>query len=788
MKISREWLSEFVNWVENDPEVIAERLTRSMGEIDEVEKQGKYLDDVVVGKVKNLRKHPQADRLSVCDIETEQGVKHVVCGGTNLREDMLVAFAHVGSTVLAAGKEEVTLSRVKIRGEDSEGMICAPEEVELQHLFPTTPADGARPIADLTDKSFAVGTSLRDALGMHDVVFHIDNHAITNRPDLFSHMCVARECVALGLATWKKRPETPAPAFTTTATPFTLKNDVPDIVTDYTSCLLRIDGTAETPDWMKRRLEATGWRSINLVVDITNYVLMEVGMPLHAFDADDFRGTVTLRAAKKGENITTLDGVQRALPQGSVIISDDDGIFDLFGVMGGLRTSNKATTTNIFLQAGVIEPSSVRRTMIAMAHRTDAGTVYEKGVLLATATAGLARAVELFTTLHPNVSVISEAVGWGTMIPKNPITLTADAIARIIGTEIPATEIQTILENLGCTLKETSKTLTVTPPLWRNDLIIAEDLVEEVARIHGYANITPVMPEASIVPPERDAGIHVLRDALKEAGYNELIHLAFSSPQILKKLRLDSSTAASIENPFGEELSLMRPSLLPAMLQTVAREVRKIDQLYLRAFEYGHVFLDGMQPEHLCLVLAAKAKVPLSGEPLLLLKKDLLTAFSCAGYSLAFAATTKNLPSFAHAGRSASILCDGKTIGVLTEIQPQVAKAFDLPARTAVAIIDRDMLKTIPSAVTIFQPIPAFPSVIFDETIPMPKTSFASLTQNLSTLDPLLAEVRLVDVYDDAAARTLTLRFTYRAEDRTLTQDEVEKIHAKVLQELKKVS
>jgi phenylalanyl-tRNA synthetase beta chain len=788
MKISRDWLSDFVTWIETDPAVIAERLTRSMGEIDKIEQQGKYLDGVVVGKVKNLRKHPQADRLSVCEIETESGIKHVVCGGTNLRDDMLVAFAHIDATVLAGGKEEVTLTRVKIRGEDSEGMICAAEEIELQELFPSRPEDGSRPIADLTSRNFVVGTALRDALNLHDVVFHIDNHAITNRPDLFSHIGVARECVALGLAVPRKRTETPAPTFAKTAIPFTLNNDVPHLVTDYSGCLLRMEGTGETPDWMKRRLEATGWRSINLVVDITNYVLMEVGMPLHAFDADDFRGTVTIRAAKKGESITTLDNVKRPLPEGAVVISDDEGIFDLFGVMGGLRTSNKSGTTHIFVQAGVIDPVSVRRTMIAMAHRTDAGTVYEKGVSLATAKAGLARAVELFTTLHPQAVLISKEVAWGKMQPKKAVQLSVEKITDLIGATISPAQVQKILSDLGCTVTLTTNKLTVTPPPWRNDLTIAEDLIEEVARIYGYAEITPIMPEASIVPPDRETGMNLLRDALSEEGYNELIHLAFSSPQSLQKLNIDPATAVSIENPLGEELSLMRPSLVPSLLQTVGREVRRSEASYLKAFEYGCVFSKDEQQEQLCLVVAAKGKVLLSEEPLLVAKADLHSACKRAGYSVTFQQTNKHLPAFAHAGRSATILCEGKSIGLLTEVQPQIAKTFDLPSRTAVAMIDWDALRVIPSTVTIFQLLPAFPSVEFDETIPMPTSSFGSLTQQLKNLDTLLRAIRIVHLYDDGVTRNLTLRFTYRSDDRTLTQEEVKTVHAKVVQELQKAS
>src|SRR3990167_5013344 len=338
MKLSLEWLSEFVTFTTTDPEEIARRLTAHVGEVDDVEIQGKYLKDCCVGKVSNLRKHPGADKLNLCNVETDRGVKNIVCGGTNLREGMLVAFAHVGATV-KHGDEKMTLKEAKIRGEKSEGMICAAEELELKDMFPAKKEDGERPVIELKVESgkWKVGMSLKEALGMDDVIFHIDNHAITHRADLFSHIGFARECVAIGLAEWKKEPKMPSFTFPKTALPFALKVENPKLMPRYCACLIAIDGLGVTPDWMKKRLIATGSRPVNLPVDITNFVMMEIGVPLHSFDAGDIKGNVTMRASKKGESIVTLDQVKRALPEGALILEDDGGIFDLLGIMGGDR-------------------------------------------------------------------------------------------------------------------------------------------------------------------------------------------------------------------------------------------------------------------------------------------------------------------------------------------------------------------------------------------------------------------------------------------------------------------
>ena len=787
MKISRDWLGDFIDWIESDPQVIADRMTRGMGEVEEVTLQGAIMDRVVVGKILTLGKHPNADKLSVCTIQTDDGVKHVVCGGTNLSQDMLVAFAHVGASVKAGGKEMLTLSKVKIRGEESEGMICAAEELEIESLYPPKPEDGARPVVNLTAAGFKPGTPLRKALGMDDVIFHVDNHAITNRPDLFSHIGIARELVAMGLATWKKEPAMAAIKFPATAPTFTLKNDAEELVPFYNAAVLGIESVQESPEWMQRRLTAVGWRPINLVVDITNYVLMEVGMPLHAFDADDFKGDLHIRAAKKGEKITTLDNVQRQLPEGAIIISDDNGIFDLFGVMGGLRSSTKPTTRRIFLQAGIPDPAAVRKTVIAMSHRTDAATVYEKGVLPITANMGLRRAIELFLQLSPGAKVLSKPVTWGKAANPKAVKLPAARISEFIGTAISAAVIKKILTDLGCDVKTAGTTVTVTPPAWRRDLNHAQDVIEEVARVYGYANIPPVMPDSSIVPPDRDMRVAKIRDSLSGSGAFEMLHLAFTNPAQLKRWNMDPHDAVGIENPIGEELSLMRPSLIPAIIETAAREFRNTEAAMLKTYEIGHVFRKGDEHPGCTYAVLARGKTTVKDAPLLVAKTDILRALKAAGYDAEVREGAVPLPGVAHEGRSAEISVNGALVGHLFELHPALQASLGLPGRTAVATVGLHRLLTLPAHVTLAKPLPMFPSVTFDETLPLgAKTSHAAAMKALKAIDPLLESIDVADLYEKDALRTITLRFTYRAKDRTLTQEEVEKIHAKVLAELKK--
>ncbi len=841
MKISLEWLSDFVDLTEHDPQVIADRVTTGVAEVDEVEVRGALLRECVVGKVLSVKKHPNADRLSLCEVQTEKGVKNVVCGGTNLHEGMRVAFAHSGATVRWHGTEMVTLQKTKIRGEESDGMICAAEELDLQSLFPQSTD---RNIIDLGDGDKDIGMSLQKYLGLNDVILHIDNHAITHRADLFSHLGFAREFVALGLATWKsekskkgqerqKGSDIPAlphlsalPAFPKSPLPFKCIVDDPDLVPHYCATLLTIDGPGETPLWMKKRLEATGWRSINLPIDITNYVAMDVGMPLHSFDADDIRGDFHMRAAKKGESIVTLDQVERKLPEGAIVLSDDEGIFDLLGIMGGLRSSTKDSTRRIYLHAAIADPLSIRRTVIATGHRTDAATVYEKGIARETAMRGLTRAIQLFLELVPGATIASKLESWGDDGEPATITLPTDRVEHLLGIQIPEKKIIKILEDLDFSvnstskkrkndvksrgdhvaLREQTKTLDVTSPLFRQDIRTPTDLIEEIGRIEGYNAIEPVLPAASIAPPKRDARLYTMRDALKAEGYVEILPISLVSDELLKAANMDPAEAVEIVNPIGEEMKMLHTSTLPSLLAHAQRNILEAGP-WLQTFHWGHVFRKG-KPETLQLsILLAKIEQTnkrtneqtIQTEPFYILKSHLDYVFSTLGLSLDTARGDKPA-AFAHPGRFADLfVCQkgeengeqkpAKELGHLFELHPTVLQRFDLPHRAAVAIIDMAAVFSLPPSVIVASPLPQFPAISYDVTVTRSQQDEVSpLLRELQGSDPLLESVAVADLYSGKPLKddeyNLTLRFTYRAPDRTLTEEEAQKIHQKMVEKI----
>jgi phenylalanyl-tRNA synthetase beta chain len=790
MKVSLSWLQDFIELSEQNPEELSRRITSAVGEVDDLIVQGELLQKCCIGKVTSVEKHPNADRLSICAVETNEGLKRVVCGGSNLRVGMFVAFAHVGARVKWHGTEMVTLEPTKIRGEQSEGMICAAEELDLTDRFPQK---SEKEIIDLPAADADAGKGLREFLGLTDVVFHIDNHAITHRADLFSHIGVARELVALGLATWKEKSKQKAFHFTKDPLSFVCHNEIKDLIPRYCSCLVQIDGIGETPDWMKKRLETTGWRSVSLPVDITNYVMMEVGMPLHVFDANDFRGDIHMRLSKKGESLVTLDEAKRDLPDGAVVISDDEGIFDLLGVMGGLRSSTKESTKRLYLHSAAVDPVAIRRAIVATGHRTDASTVYEKGIPRIVVEQGFYRALELILEHVPGAKIVSQMETWGEDGTPKTFELPLERITKVIGTPIEAARATKIFTDLGFTAKATrgkSPSLTVTTPLWRlGDIKGEHDLIEEVGRIIGYDSIEPVIPSAGIAPPARDPRIHKFRDALKVDGYVEILPLSLTSPSLLKKAGEDPSKALAINNPIGEELSLLHASTLPALLEHAQRSLPLTDGT-LRTFHWSHVFgKDREEHDEISLLLAKITSKDLKEDPFLLLKRDVEYALEQMGYHATVLPSPES-PVAAHPGQSGDIHVDGHHIGTIATLHPRIAETFELPAAAFVTLNLTALLELRPEPL-VAHPLPQFPAVSYDDTIDMDATmETGDLLKKAHGSHKLLENIEIIDLYRGSKHKqgeyNLTLRFTYRTPDRTLTEEEAKKAHHEVLKEVKK--
>lgn len=829
MKISLNWLQDFITLTEHDPQKISDRVTEGMGEVDELVVQGALLDHCCVGKILSLSKHPNADKLTLCDVKTDKGVKKIVCGGTNLREGMKVAVAHVGATVRWHGTEMMTLAKTKIRGEESEGMICAAEELDLAEMFPEATDHS---IIDLGDDDKGVGDDLREYLGLKDVVLHIDNHAITHRPDLFSHIGVAREFVALGLAKWKvqnterrtQNKKNNSALYTLRSTlkfpklPLSIRieNKIPDLIPRYAGVMLEIDSLGETPQWMKEKLAAMGHRSVSLPVDITNYVCGEMGVPLHSFDADDVKGTVQLRLSAKGEKITTLDKKELTLPERAIVLSDDAGIFDLVGVMGGLRSSTKPTTRKIYLHAPCVDPVSIRRAVIATGQRTDAATIYEKGVPRAAIEPAVVRAAGLMLELIPGAKIVSKLEAWGDDGKAKPISITLEQIQQSLGVDISQKEVMKIFEDLEFTLSDKghrtsdigkkkymksevrSPALMVTPPLHRlGDIRGTHDLVEEVARIYGYNKIAPSMPSANIAPPTRDHRMKKLREALKNQRFFEILPLSLTGSANLKRVNLDPSKAVKVQNALGEELSLMHTSTLPGALEHLERNYLQGKDTF-RTFHWGKVFSQGEEHLEMTMLLTdvqtlRKEDEPLADSSFLKLKAAMEHALDAMGYAVTVEPMSPSAQ--AHPGRAGAIKVGDKVIGSIFELHPEIRARLDVhPAiakRIAICTINLEELLSLKATTKTAKLLPQFPEVIFDENIELRAgENLGPLMLKMQQTSDLLESVQVVDLYrgavHEAGASRVTVRCTYRSREKTLEIKEAGDEHRKIFSAIKK--
>lgn len=794
MKISLDWLSGFIDITEKDHQKVKDIITERSAEIETMDALGDHLDNVVVGKVVEIKKHPNADSLQLCMVNDGQSTIQVVCGGSNVREGMLCVFAKLGAVVKWHGSEVVKMEKAKIRGEESFGMICAAEEVGLEDMFPKALE---KEIVDLSHLNLKVGQPLAKALGLDDTVIDVDNHAITNRSDLFSHRGFAREFVACGLAKWKKGvttvwegyvseklPKSNSPA------PITLKIEDKDACSHYMSVYLTGIEVAESPEWMKKRLVACGVNPISNMVDITNYVMLELGMPLHAFDLDQVKGKKwTMRKAKKGEKLMTLDEQKHEMNGGEIVLDDGHELFDLCGIMGGFTSGINQHTKAVWLHSPVYHPTLIRQGMRGLGHVSDAAIIYEKGVDPALAGDGLYRAMELILELCPNAKVASAVTDiWNVKREERVIDVSTKQVNRLIGVELKAKEIEKILGDLGFETAKAKDGYKVMVPTYRhNDVHREADIIEEIARIYGFNNIpykTPVKPIEPVAPNKDRRFCRELKEGLTAQGFDEIYTFAFIGPELLGKCGMEvTNEMIEVTNPISEEMSLMRTSLLPRMMETIAGNLRYTGDLKL--FEQSKVYV-------------RKSATDWEEKPFLIMSavnddfRVLQGAVESLGIQVLPPRTKDKTPAH-HPGRVGELVVRGKMVGQIYEVHPQVRKNFDIKPRVTIAEFDLQVILDMNMDTRRkYVELPKYPSVQLDISLLIPKRNLAGdyLKAIQKTDQKLITGVELIDEYtgDKIAEnkRSLTYSITYQAADRTLTDAEVEAVHKQVLERLKK--
>lgn len=803
MHVSLNWLKQYIHLpAEATPKEIALKLTMSTVEVDGVEEQGKNLEGIVVGKIQKVSAHPNADKLKVCQVDIGEKVAQVVCGGSNVKENMLVAVAKIGSYVRWHGEGDlVEMKLTAIRGVDSEGMICASSEIGLAERFPL------KEEKEILDLSFLhrvkPGTPVATALSLNDTIIEIDNKSMTNRPDLWGHYGLARELAAI----FSKRLHKYEPMEIKASKERKLEVVVEDVkfCPRYMAVEIKDIKIEESPKWLQDKLLAVGLRPINNIVDITNYVMLDLGQPLHAFDAEKLTSEkIIVRRAKDGEDFVSLDGGKHKLENSMLVIADENKPIALAGVMGGLESGITEKANRIIFESANFEPVSVRKAAIKLGLRTDASARFEKSLDPNLCPLALKKAVQMVLEVCNGAAVCSNVVDESHFyLQQGPIETSIDFLNKKIGMDLEKKIIVGILERLGFTVKTQKNNLSVTIPTWRStkDISIPEDLVEEIARIYGYDNIKTSLPAFPIVPPQVNqlrALEHQVRDILvKGLAFVEVHNYSFVSANQISNLGDDLNKYVSLDNPLSKEKPFLRRNLLLNVLENLSKNIEYESEL--RLLEIGKTFLaeepgaraevkgDELLPRqdtYLTVVFSAKKEEA----PFWEIKKavELLMADLHLTWQ---ARDSIHQNIWEHPGRAADVVVENKVAGQIYELNPLVSEKFGISARVAVADINLTILSEMNQGKVVYRPVPVYPEVERDVAIVVEKKiRHEEIVEALSRSSSLLKKVELFDVYEGehvpVGHKSMAYHLTFADPQKTLTTDEVDAAQTKAVKEL----
>lgn len=784
--VSYDWLKEYVDLTGETPESFAARISLSGPAVEKIIPCDANLEHIVVGHTLSCEQHPEADKLKILQVDVgETKPLAIVCGGENVKVNQWVVVAKIGSRVKWHGEGElVELKPTKIRNVASEGMICGADEVGLADAFPKA---SEKEILDLADKfsteELVPGQTVASLLGLAgDVVMDIE--VTTNRPDAMGRVGMAREAASI-----LKKPFLWTPAELSShalSNEKKLRVDVRESSLCPRYMAVRLDGVkvAPSPWWIKRRLLGAGIRPINNIVDITNYILLELGQPMHVFDAEKLQGNeIVVRKAHAGEKFLALDGKDYELQPSMLVIADETRPVAIAGVMGGEETGVTNNTTSIVFEAAVFDAVSVRRTARALTLYSDSQSLFEKGLSTQAPPYALARAIELCQQLAGG-EVSSSVVDVAQPYQAAAYSITLEEMNRLIGVELSEEEIVDTLQRLGFEMGLANGTLVARVPWWRDhDIESGRDLVEEVARVYGYANLPSVYPEG-VSPRGTDQALiweDRVRTLAKGAGLTEVYSYSFVSQDLYQKTGFAQVPHVGLLNPLNADFEFMRPYLLPSLIQVVADNQERYRSQAL--FELANTYLPqtpDLPREEMHLGTAhlgdeyawkhAKGWV-----------EYILQELGVSGVSF------KRHPedAFWHPGRSAEVWLEGKMIGTVGEIHPVLAQRFKLEGTLALSDLNMPLIWEYASTTKPYQPIPAYPeskrdlALVVDRSIPverMLKTARAASTA--------LSDMEWFDTYRggnlSSDKKSVAFHFVFISTGKTLSTEEVDQEMEKI--------
>lgn len=789
MKASLKWLKEFVD-IELSPRELAHKLTHAGLEVESIQELGRIPDSVLVVQIEKIEKHPQADRLSLCDVNMGSEVKTIVCGAKNMKVGDKVSLAQPG-TLLPDGKK---IERSKIRGIQSEGMLCS--EVELG-LFEES--NGLL----ILPKDFQVGKSLSSQLNVEDVIFEIN--VTPNRADCLSIYGIAREISAItGKPLKDLQVKLPPGTFSLEGkVKIEVKN--PELCPSYTARMIQKVQIAPSPFEVRLRLERMGVRSINNVVDATNYVMLELGQPLHAFDAHLIHeGKIIVRLAHAAEKVTTLDKEERELSSSDLLITDPKQSLAIAGVMGCASSGVSESTKDLILESAYFEPKSVRKTSKRLGLQSESSYRFERGVdpnALLMASDRLAYFILQWAGGELSKECLNTAKK---EFPKSHLQVRLSRIHQILGVQFSAEKVEEVLKNLHLNPRVSAEQVwDCAIPTYRQDLQREIDLIEEVARLMGYDQITARLPESSLHVSQDFYESFLeekIRPFLRIEGFYELINYSFGSAKEFKKCGLNPESFIELSNPLSEDLAVMRPSLIPSMLASLRYNISRQSE-DLRLFELRSIYSknkEGKIQEKKSLVLAMSGKrngrnwaLPVENVDFYDLKGIVEKIFK--NYKLPSFKLKLSSSHYFHPGASASIWVEDQKVGDFGLLHPQFVEDFDLRVPVVLGEIDLEALLSLKKKRPQFEEISKFPWVDRDLTVVVSE-SLESDQIEKAIFDlqlPCLKKMNFVDVYRgdpiEKGKKALTYSLIYLDPEKTLTDLEVNENHQKVMDHLKQV-
>jgi phenylalanyl-tRNA synthetase beta chain len=799
MLLSVQWLRQYVALPEQlTPAQIQQELTMVTVEVEQATDLADGLRHVVVGQVLQVSPHPNANRLRLarCDLGGGQP-EQIVCGGSNLEPGMWAAAALPGAKVRTRnGGGLVEIQPTEVRGVTSRGMLCSASELGLTDLFPPT---DDHEILDLAEVGGAAGRALSSAIGFEDTILEIDNKSLTNRPDLWGHYGIARELAAV-----YRLPLAPLPAFTPPSDADGLSVEIFDATRSrrYTATRVRNVAGATTPFWMRSRLARVGQRPISFLVDLTNYVMLAVGQPSHAFDARLVRGALEVRSAAAAEAIELLDGKTLELDSSDLVIADQDGPVALAGVMGGRRSSIFTDTSELVLEVAHFEPGQVRRATARHAVRTDSSSRFEKGQDPHLVDAALGVFFDLLPQGAPDAVATGHVDAHPRPLEPARVDVTVEGVERRLGKAIGAGEIREILTRLGFGVGQSEGLLRLAVPTWRStgDVSIPEDIVEEVARLYGYERLEFVPPRVLLERAVLQPRIRLER-RLKEylairCGLQEVMSYPWVEDKYWDAAGLGSRSAIELATPPAPDARRLQTSLVPSLLKAVALNSRHLDHFGL--FELSRVFLpdatpvsdDGerlpLQPKRLCGALVGN-----DPRQLLLTAKGILEH---AGRAVHMQPLTLSVgptaTPWADPAAEIGLGVGSTSAGVCAVVSPATKRRAGIRKASVVLFeLDLEALVAHGSRESKFVPFSEYPQVRYDLNLVFDdRTRWQAIAERAGSSHPLIRNVEFVDEYRGrqvpSGKKSVTLRLTLGSDEATLTSAEVEQVAAEVVRGL----